>query len=177
MLVEAAIRDVTDHVRAEERNRLFESLLEAAPDAFVVVDSRGRIRLVNRQVEKLFGYQRDELIGQQVEMLVPDSVREWHPQHRSGYMGDPRTRPMGAGLPLAARCKDGTEFPVDIGLSSIETAEGLLVSASIRDVSELRKAEVSGRLAAIVDSSVDAIIGETLEGKITSWNPAAERVY
>ena len=176
-LVSAAIRDITTQVRTEERNRLFESLLEAAPDAFVVVDSQGRIRLVNSQVEKLFGYTRAELVGQQVEILVPDSVRTWHPQHRSGYMGDPRTRPMGAGLQLAARAKDGTEFPVDIGLSSIETEEGLLVSAAIRDVSDLRKAEARSRLAAIVDSSVDAIIGETLDGTITSWNPAAERLY
>jgi PAS domain S-box-containing protein len=177
MLVEAAIRDVTDRVRAEERNRLFESLLEAAPDAFVVADSRGRIRLVNAQVEKLFGYERSELVGQQVEVLVPDSVKTWHPQHRSGYMGDPRTRPMGAGLQLSARRKDGSEFPVDIGLSAIETAEGLLVSAAIRDMSELRRAEARSGLAAIVDSSHDAIIGATLEGVITSWNPAAERLY
>jgi PAS domain S-box-containing protein len=177
MLLEAAIRDVTEHVRAEERNRLFESLLEAAPDAFVVVDSQGRIRLVNRQVEKLFGYERSELVGQQVEILVPDSVKALHPQHRSGYMGDPRSRLMGAGLQLSARCKDGTEFPVDISLSAIETAEGLLVSAAIRDVTELRKAEARSRLAAIVDSSDDAIIGATLDGTITSWNPAAERLY
>ena len=126
---------------------------------------------MNAQVEKLFGYTRAELVGQQVEILVPDAVRTWHPQHRSAYMGNPRTRPMGAGLQLSARSKDGTEFPVDISLSSIETEEGLLVSAALRDVSDLRKAEARSRLAAIVDSSVDAIIGETLEGTITSWNP------
>jgi PAS domain S-box-containing protein len=177
ILVSAAIRDVTDRVRGEDRNRLFESLLEAAPDAIVVVDAQGRIRLVNRQVEELFDYSRAELIGQQVEILVPDAARSMHPQHRSGYMGDPRTRPMGAGLQLSGRCKDGSEFPVDISLSAIETAEGLLVSASIRDVTDLRRAEARSRLAAIVDSSDDAIIGETLDGTITSWNPAAERLY
>ena len=177
LLVSAAIRDITDRVRAEERNRLFESLLEAAPDAFVVVNSQGQMRLVNRQVEELFGYTRSELIGQQVEMLVPESVRASHPGHRSGYMSDPRTRPMGAGLQLTARRKDGAEFPVDISLSAIETEGGLLVSVALRDVTDLRKAEARSRLAAIVDSSVDAIIGETLDGTITSWNPAAERIY
>ncbi|MDQ2912960.1 MAG: PAS domain S-box protein [Chloroflexota bacterium] len=177
LLVSAAIRDITDRIRAEERHQLFQSLLEAAPDAIVVVDAGGRISLVNRKVEELFGYTRGELIGELVEILVPENARAEHPHHRSGYMLDPRTRPMGAGLELTARCKDGTAFPVDISLSTIQTAEGLFVSAALRDVTDLRRAEARSRLAAIVDSSVDAIIGETLEGTITSWNPAAERLY
>ncbi len=177
VLVSAAIRNITDRIQTEERHKLFQSLLEAARDAIVVVDDEGRIRLVNRKVEELFGYKRGELIGEVVEILVPENARAKHPRHRSGYMRDPRTRPMGSGLELTARCKDGTEFPVDISLSAIETAEGVLVSAALRDVTDLRRAEARSRLAAIVDSSVDAIIGESLDGTITSWNPAAERLY
>jgi PAS domain S-box-containing protein len=177
LLVSAAVRDITERKRAEARQRLYQALLEAAPDAIVVVDAAGRIRLVNSQVEKLFGYTRSELIGQPVEMLVPERVRRQHPMHRAAYVHDPRTRPMGAGLELSARRKDGTEFPVDISLSAIETDEGLLVSAALRDVTDLRRVEERNRLAAIVDNSVDAIIGKTLDGTITSWNPAAEKLY
>ena len=177
LLVSAALRDVTDRKRVEDRNRLFQSLLEAAPDAIVVVDAKGEIRLVNRQLEVLFGYTREELLGKSVDLLVPDRVRGIHPGHRSKYVADRRTRPMGARLDLSARRKDGTEFPVDISLSSVETSEGILVSAALRDVSDLKRAEERNRLAAIVDSSSDAIFAKTLEGTITSWNPAAERIY
>jgi PAS domain S-box-containing protein len=177
VLVSAAVRDITDRKLVEDRNRLFQSLLEAAPDAIVVIDGQGRIRLVNRQLEETFGYARTELLGQPVEILIPESARGRHPMHRAGYLRDPRNRPMGAGLQLAGRRKDGTEFPVDISLSAIDTAEGRLVSAAVRDVTDLKRAEARNRLAAIVDSSADAIIGKTLDGAITSWNPAAERLY
>jgi PAS domain S-box-containing protein len=156
---------------------LLGALLDAAPDAIVVVGSDGLIRYVNQQVRTLFGYAPEELIGQPVELLVPARLHDRHPQHRTGYMADPRTRPMGAGLDLSARRKDGSEFPVDISLSAIETKEGLLVSAAVRDISDRKMAEERGRLAAIVTASSDAIVGEAIDGTILSWNPAAERLF
>jgi len=124
--------------RTEERLRGF---LDAAPDATVVVDKRGRIVSANRQVEALFGYDQHEVIGLPIEALVPERLRDDHVRHRSRYMVDTRTRPMGAGLNLHGRRKDGTEVPVDIMLSPLETDEGQLVVAAIRDVTERRRVE------------------------------------
>ncbi len=137
-LVAAAVRDVTDRRRAEEN---FRGLLEAAPDAIVGVHLDGRIALANAQAERLFGYTREELIGRPVEMLVPLAARAGHAAHRAGYFADPRPRPMGAGLELAARRKDGTEFPAEISLSALDTEDGLLVSAAVRDVTERIEAQ------------------------------------
>jgi PAS domain S-box-containing protein len=120
----------------------FEQLLEAAPDAIVGVDDKGQIVLVNSQTEVLFGYARDELLGQAVEMLVPERFCEAHPKHRANYFEEPRTRPMGADLELYGRRRDGTEFPAEISLSSIRTDGGRLATAAIRDVSERRAAEI-----------------------------------
>lgn len=113
---------------------MFVALLEAAPDAMVCIAADGRIVLVNAQAERLFGYQRAELIGQPVEILVPDAARAVHPGHRAAYAADPRHRPMGAGLPLAGRRRDASTFPAEISLSAIDTGEGILVTAAIRDV-------------------------------------------
>ena len=174
-LVAAAVRDVTDRVRAEAK---FRGLLEAAPDAIVGVDEHGRIALVNTQAERLFGYDRRELVGEPMEILVPEAVRGRHPPYRARYLAAPAPRPMGAGMELAARRKDGSEFPAEISLSAIDTEDGRLVSAAIRDVTERRRAaEARNRLAAIVQSSHDAIMGKTPQGVITSWNPGAERLY
>ena len=131
-------RDMTAQRNAAEK---FRNLLEATPDALVVVDQQGRIVLVNSQTEQLFSYGRDELIGQPVEMLMPERFRDRHPNHRAMYNASPRVRPMGANLDLYAKRKDGSEFPVEISLSPLRTAEGMLVTSAIRDVTERKRFE------------------------------------
>jgi two-component system cell cycle sensor histidine kinase/response regulator CckA len=164
-------------VKHHEHHR-FAGLLEVAPDAMVCVDADGRITLVNARTERLFGYRRDELIGQPADMLVPDALRDVHPGHRAGYLADPQPRLMGAGLEPAGRRRDGTTFPAEISLSSLDTEQGILVFAAVRDVTQRRQAAQSAaQLAAIIQSSHDAVIGRTLDQVITSWNPGAERLY
>jgi len=138
-LVTAAIRDITNRRRAEQK---FRSLLEAAPDAIVIVDGEGRIVLVNAQTEKLFGYPRAELLGQSVDMLIPARYRDRHEGHRGAYFANPRARGMGSGLDLFGCRKNGTEFAIEISLSPLETEDGMLVSSAIRDVTERKMAEV-----------------------------------
>jgi PAS domain S-box-containing protein len=120
------------------------ALLDAAPDAMVCVDAAGRIIVVNTQLERLFGYQREELDGQPVEMLVPDAARAVHPQHRARYAADPRSRPMGAGEQLAGRRRDGSTFPADISLSAIDNGGEFMVIAAIRDMTS--RLRVQGEL-------------------------------
>ncbi len=159
--------DITERRRAETRVR---QLLESAPDAMLSVGRDGQIVMVNSQTERLFGYRRDELIGRPVDMLVPRCFRDGHAGHRDRYFEDRSARPMGAGLALHGLRRDGSEFPAAISLSSIDTDDGPVATAAIRD-------DTRRELAAIVESSDDAIIGVDLRAMITSWNAGAQRLY
>jgi PAS domain S-box-containing protein len=172
-------------------------VLEAVPDPMVAVNPEGIILQVNSQIEGLFGYTRDELVGQPVEVLVPDRLRQQHHHHREQFGEHPKMRRMGAGLDLYGKRRDGSEFPVEISLSPVPTGNGVIVLSAIRDISdrkrieeELRRAhkelnqrkdrqlwQSQSRLALIVDSSQDAIIGKSLDGIVTNWNTGAEHIY
>ncbi len=130
--------EIAERTRAENK---FRNLLESAPDIIILVDRKGRIALVNSQAEHCFGYVREELIGQPIEILIPERLRIGHVDHREKYLATPRARPMGTGLDLHGHRKDGSEFPVEISLSPTETAEGVLITSIIRDVTQRRQAE------------------------------------
>src|SRR5579872_1628874 len=177
--------------------QLSSDVLEALPDAVVAVDHHGTIVQVNSLARELFGYDPGELIGQKVELLVPESYRGKHHHHREHYAEAPKTRRMGAELELYGRRRNGSQFPVEISLSPVSTARGTFVLSAIRDISdrkriaeELRRVneelhrrtteqlgEYRSRLASIIDSSEDAILSKDLKGIITSWNRGAENIY
>jgi PAS domain S-box-containing protein len=163
----------------------FRGLVEVAPDAIVTVDRQGRIVLVNGQTEALFGYQRDELLGEPVEVLLPERFRTVHVSHRSGYVNSPRIRPMGSELDLRGRRKDGSEFPVEISLGPVEADGDLLVIATIRDATERKRVEATLKRQALelrhqadlIDLANDAIIVLAPNRTIVSWNRGSQELY
>jgi PAS domain S-box-containing protein len=188
-----ALRDRTGKLRgfsefshdlseSKESGARYRGLLEAAPDAIVIADAQGRIVLINASTERLFGYRRDELVGQLVEILVPERFRAAHPQHRQGYTAHPHMRPMDEGLELCGLRKDNTEFPAEIMLSPLESAEGTLVTAAIRNISvrkaaEKHLAQMEGRYRGLLEAAPDAMVVVNQAGEIVLLNVQAEKQF
>ena len=166
---------VRDAVKQKQSEKRFRGLLEAAPDAMVIVDPDGMIIMVNAQTEKLFGYTRGDLFGKHVEVLIPTRFRDVHPFHRKQYGKNPRPRPMGADIELYALRKDGTEFPVEISLSPMETDEDNLIIAAIRDITERRRAEA--RFRGLLESAPDAVVVVDQQGTIQLVNSQTEKLF
>jgi len=154
------------------------SSLQAVPDALVGMDQKGVIRFVNGQTESLFGYDRDQIVGQPIETLVPECLWQIYAEHQQGYFADPRTRSSSLEVELIGLRHDGTELPVYVSLSHIDTGDVLVVITAAAEVNRQKQAIKDAQLlAAIVEYSDDAIIATTPAGTVTSWNPAAERMY
>ncbi|MCX7220445.1 MAG: PAS domain S-box protein [Burkholderiales bacterium] len=154
VMVLSSIVDISERKRLEER---FRRVVESAPNAMVMINDQGRIEMVNTQAERLFDYSRAEMLGQMVEILVPDRFRHAHPEKRTMFFGEPQSRPMGAGRDLFGRRKNGSEFPVEIGLNPIETLEGMMVLSSIVDISDRKQKE--GRIQEALKEK-DLLLGE-----------------
>ena len=172
-------RDITERKRAESR---FRQVIEHSPNGIVMVNEAGKIELVNAQIEKWFGYPREELLGLSIEILVPKRFHANHFKYRNTFIADPSTRSMGAGRDLYGLRKDGTEFPVEIGLNPVETEQGMMVLGTILDISERKQAEEKLRrsqqqLAGLIDSAMDAIITIDDQQRIVLFNAAAERMF
>ena len=160
---------------AEAEEAIFRRLFEAAPDAKVVADESGRIVFVNAQTERLFGYEHDTLAGTSVDLLVPERFRAAHPGHRRTFFAAPSPRGMGAGRDLYGLRRDGSEFPVEITLSPIATKRGTLVSSSIRDVTERKRADQLAR--DLLEAAPDAMVMVDQDGKVLYVNAQGERLF
>lgn len=165
-------RDLTESQEMESKYRM---LLEAAPDAILIVNRMGRIDFVNRRMEELFGYQRAEIVGKSVDLLVPERFRAAHGGHRSGFFHAPVSRQMGAGRELSGLRKDGSEFSVEVSLSPLETSEGPVALAAVRDVTERKKAET--RFRDLLESAPDAMVIVNSEGFIELANLQTEKLF
>ena len=172
VFVLASVVDITARKRAEAR---FRAAVESAPSGMVLIDGDGKIVLVNREVERLFGFSREELLGQGIELLVPERLRGGHPAHRRDYFADPRARAMGVGRELYGVRKDGTEMPVEIGLNPIETDEGVFVLASVVDITARKRAEA--RFRAVVESAPSGMVMINRAGTIELVNRETERLF
>jgi PAS domain S-box-containing protein len=139
--------DMTEQVRLSLELEHAWAMLESAPDATVVVNDAGEIQFANAETTRLFGYAREQLVGQPVEILIPLRYHDFHPGHRTGFFGQPRVRPMGAGLELSGRRQNGEEFPIEISLSPLKTKQGMLATAAIRDVTDRQLVEIELRNA------------------------------
>jgi PAS domain S-box-containing protein len=187
-------RHTAGQVAVREYDPDFARLLESVPDAVVGVDRQGLIRYVNRRANSLFGYDRDELVGHHIETLVPESIRPGHPAHRNAYFAthvarrpppDPEKtvdqKKLTSPKCLHGRHHDGSEFPLNLSLSQIDTEDGMLVIAVVRDMTDRETARRRhgrmSRLAVMVELSKEAHISIGSDGIITGWNPAAERMY
>src|SRR5271165_1143205 len=186
MVLSAILVDITDRKASElalrESERRFRLVVEAAPNAMVMIDRAGKIILVNAQAERAFGYSRGELVGRPVEMLVPARFRGHHPGMRDTFFADPRPRPMGAGRELYGLKKDGGEFPVEIGLNPIETDEGTMVLSAVVDITARKAADLAlreseQRYSMLIDGVTDyAIYMLDPNGLVTNWNRGAQRI-
>ena len=165
-----------------ESEAKYRGLLEAAPDAMVVVNQAGDIVLLNLQAEKQFGYRRDELVGQPVTNIIPEGFAERLIADDLRSAADALAQQIGTGIELAARRKDGTEFPIEIMLSPLESAEGILVTAAIRDISvrkdaEEHLAEMEGRYRGLLEAAPDAMVVVNQAGDIVLLNLQAEKQF
>ena len=171
-MVLSAIVDISSRKRLEQR---FRQVVESAPNAMVMINQRGIIEMVNAQAERVFGFSRDEMLGQPVELLVPERFRGNHPNLRNSFFHNPESRPMGAGRDLYGLKKDGSEFPIEIGLNPIETDEGVMVLSAIVDISSRKRLEE--RFRQVVESAPNAMVMINTRGTIEMVNAQAERLF
>jgi PAS domain S-box-containing protein len=177
LMVVGEIEDITQRELAEKRFRL---VVESAPNGIVMVDAEGRIILVNSQTERYFGYRRDELLGRSVEMLIPERLRGHHEEYRTRFLDEHRARAMGLGRSLYGLRKDGSEFPIEIGLSPVETDQETHILGSIVDISERVQFDqelqrMRSYLKNIIDSMPSVLVGVDIQGRVTEWNQSAEQ--